>query len=175
MNRFACHKAAMDHENRHNGVELEHTPREPDTARDGLVDCARVDPVGHEGVQTQRGGDGRALKVGGLTRGVLGDVAAVGGDVEAREAGQAAEDEEGEANVVERGAHADGEGDDCGGETEGNLYIALVRTALPFFLTLTRTQVGEGRGRRHIPNPLDYPTPVPSYCSSSSSAQPCRP
>lgn len=53
MNRFARHKTAMDHKNCHDRVELEDTLRKPDTARDGLVDRARVDPVGHEGVQTQ--------------------------------------------------------------------------------------------------------------------------
>lgn len=50
MNCLACHQTAVDHKNHHDGVELEHTAREPDTPRDSLVYGARVHPVGHEGV-----------------------------------------------------------------------------------------------------------------------------
>lgn len=109
----------MQHEDGHDRVKLEHTPRKPDTTGDGIVYRARVHPVGHERVKTQRRGDGCSLEVAGFARGVLGDVG--GGDVEAREAGETAEDEEGKANVVERGADADGEGDDGGSEAEGDL------------------------------------------------------
>lgn len=83
------------------------------------MDLARVDPVGHESVEAERCGDRSALEVLRLARGVLGDDG--GGDVEAREAGEAAEHEEGEADVVERCAQADGEGDDGWGEAEGYL------------------------------------------------------
>lgn len=81
---------------------------------------ASVNPVGHESIQSERGGYGRTLEVLGLTGGVLGDV--VRRDVEAREAGQTAEDEESETQVVERGTHTNGEGHDCGSKAKGNLY-----------------------------------------------------
>lgn len=43
------------------------------------------------------------------------------GDVEARKAGEAAEDEEGKEERVERGAQTEGEGADGGGDAEGDL------------------------------------------------------
>lgn len=72
-----------------------------------------VDPIGHESVQSQRGGYGSSLEVLGLARGVLRDI--VRRNVEARETGQAAQNEEGETYVVGWGAHANGKSHDCGG------------------------------------------------------------
>lgn len=110
----------MQHEDEHDGVDLEQGAGEPDAARDGIVaDPAAVDPVGHQGVEAEGGGDGGALEVLGLARGVLGDDG--GGDVEAGEAGEAAQDEEGEAEVVEGRAQANGKGYYGGGEAEGDL------------------------------------------------------
>ena len=68
-----------------------------------------------------RARDREAFKVFRFPRAVLwegGD-----GDVEAREAGEAAEDEEGEGKGVERGAEAEGEGGDGGGDAEGDLFF----------------------------------------------------
>lgn len=54
--------------------------------------------------------------------------------------------------MVERSAHADGEGDDCGGKTKGNLCIdigsILVRTGLPFPSTNGRKYRAIGRRAR---------------------------
>ena len=64
----------------------------------------------------QRGGYGRALEVLGLAGRVLGQRRH--GNVEAREARQAAEDEEGEEQRVEWGAEAEGEGGAGGRDAE---------------------------------------------------------
>lgn len=121
VNRLARHQTPVNDKQKHNRVKLERGTREPDTAGEVIVDGARGDPVGHEGVEAQRGGDRGALKVLCLARRVLGDVGR--GDVEAGEARQAAEDKEGEEDVVERGAQANGEGDDRRGEAKGDLTV----------------------------------------------------
>lgn len=100
-------------------MELEHGPLEQGAERDRLVDLAAVDPVRHQRVDAQGRGDGRALEVLGLAVVVLGQVDRR--HVEARQAGQAAQDEEGEAHVVQRRAHADREGNYCRGDAEGDL------------------------------------------------------
>lgn len=116
VNGLARHEAAVHHKDQDDGVDLEDAAGKPQAAGEVIVDPAAVHPVGHQGVQAQAGGYGCALKVLRLAGGVLGDRG--GGHVEAGQAGQAAEHEEGQADVVERGAHADGEGNDRGGEAE---------------------------------------------------------
>lgn len=121
MQRLTAHQAAVNHEQRHHRMHLERRAREPYAAGDLVEDPALGDPVGHHGVEAEGGGDGGALEVAGLAAGVLGDVSAVGGDVEAREAREPAEHEDGEEDVVEGCAHADAEGYAGGGEAEGDL------------------------------------------------------
>lgn len=77
-------------------------------------------PVRHQPDNRQGGRDRRALEVLGLASRVFGDVG--DGDVEAREAREAAEHEEGEDEVVEGGAEADCEGGGGGGDAEGYLF-----------------------------------------------------
>lgn len=62
---------------------------------------------------------GRSFEVLAFPRGIFGEGG--DGDVEAREAGQAAKDEEGEEERVDGGAQAEGEGADGGGDAEGDL------------------------------------------------------
>lgn len=85
-------------------MHLDGTPRKPHPAGQRVVHPAPGQAPGHQRVEPQRRGDGRALEVARLAGAVLGD--ARGGDVEAGEAGQAAEDEEGEEEVVEGGAES---------------------------------------------------------------------
>lgn len=97
-------------------MELERGTLGPDAEGHVLEDPAAVDPVGHDGVDAERRGDGRALEELALAGGVLGERRH--GDVEAREAREAAEHEEGQAEGVDDGAQADGEGHHRGGDAE---------------------------------------------------------
>lgn len=121
MNSLARHQASVEHKDENNRVELEHGALEHGTPGKRVMDPALRHPVSHDGVQTERRGDGRALEIGGLAVGVLWDGGR--GHVEAGEAGEAAEDEEAEAEMVERSADADGEGNDGGGDAEGDLQV----------------------------------------------------
>lgn len=100
-------------------------PSQRDTERQGVVDPAHPGPHGHDARQGQTGeGDRGALEVLGLARLVLGEHG--DGDVEASQTGEAAEGVEGQDERVERGAEADGEGEDGGGSAEGYLWEAAV-------------------------------------------------
>lgn len=118
--RLTRHQTSMNHKHHHNGVYLQHRALEPHAQRHSLVNPPGIYPVGHDGVETEGSGNRGALKVLGLPGGILGHIG--GGDVEARETGQAAEDKESEAEVVERGADANGKGDYGRGETKGDLW-----------------------------------------------------
>lgn len=89
---------------------------------------ALVDPVCHDLDEQERHGDRGAFKVLALARGVFGQHGDC--DVEAGEAGKAAEDEEGEEEVVEWGAKAEGEssggGRDAKGYLGGRISISLL-------------------------------------------------
>jgi hypothetical protein len=117
----------MDHERQHDRVHLQGSTREPDTTREVIVNPPVRHPPRHDGVETKCRGDGCSLEVGGFAGGVLGY--ARGGDIEARQTGKAAEDEERKAEVVEQGAEADGERHSSGGHAEG--YLAS-RTHISF-------------------------------------------
>jgi hypothetical protein len=105
-------------------VHLERRARKPHAARECLVYPTLRDPIAHERVQPECGWDGRALKVLGLAGRVLGDRGYC--YVEAGETCQPAENEEGEAEVVEGGADADCEGDGRGGDAERDLFFGKV-------------------------------------------------
>ena len=77
-------------------------------------------PVRHQSRNRQGRRDRRALEILRFASCVLGHVG--DGDVEACQAREAAEDEEGEDEVVEGGAEADCEGGGGGGDAEGYLY-----------------------------------------------------
>ena len=109
----------MHDKDEHSSVELERRALGHDAERDVLEDPAVVQPVGHEAVERERGRDGRALEVLALARGVLGQRR--DGHVEAREAREPAEDEEGQPDRVGKGAEAEREGDHGGCHAEGDL------------------------------------------------------
>lgn len=110
----------MHHKQEHGRVELEGRALEPDAKGDLVEDPAVVQPVGHDAVEDERGGDRGAFKVFALAGGVLGQDG--DGDVEAGESGEAAEDEKCEADGISDGSEANGEGDHGGGDTEGDLH-----------------------------------------------------
>lgn len=122
MDGLARHEAAVQHEDDDDGVEGERGVGEPDAARDGVVDPALRDPVGHDGVEAEAGGDRGALEVVRLAGSVLGDRRRR--YVEACQPRQAAQHEEGKAHVVQRRAHADRKGHNGRGEAEGDLWEA---------------------------------------------------
>lgn len=117
---LAAHQTAVDDEHGDDGMDLERGAGEPQAERDVVEDPALADPVGHEGVDAEGGGDGGALEVAGLAAGVLGDVG--GRHVEARQPRQPAQHEDGQQRVVQRRAQAQAEGYAGGGQAEGDLF-----------------------------------------------------
>lgn len=71
-NGAADHQAPVGDENQQRGVELEGRPPGNDAERQVLQQPPVVQPVGHDGVDAEGRGDGRALEVLALARGVLG-------------------------------------------------------------------------------------------------------
>ena len=108
VQRLARHQAAMDQEYSDNRVELEGSAGEPQATRDLVEDPTLRDAVGHASVNAERGGNGGALEIAGLARGVVRDVSSR--DIEARQTHEAAEHKEGQEDVVQHGAQAEAEG-----------------------------------------------------------------
>lgn len=143
MDGLAGHEAAVQHEDDDDGVEGEGGVGEPEASRDGVVDPALGDPVGHDGVKPQAGGDRGALEVVRFARGVLGDRRRR--HVEARQPCEAAQHEEGQAHVVQRRAHADREGHHGRGEAEGDLPMGKKLSVANFMPTWKRRGSWAGR------------------------------
>jgi hypothetical protein len=105
MQRLAHHQTPMQHKHKCHGVEFQCGTLHPHPKR-YLRHCpALVHPEGHDLHVDERHGDGRAFEVVALASRVFwnhGD-----GHVEARESGEAAQDEEGEEQMVDRGAEAE--------------------------------------------------------------------
>lgn len=120
MNRLANHQAPMQDKHSNNRMKLQRGALEPQTQRQLLEHPALVHPVCHDLHHEQRHGDRGALEVLGFAGCVLGHHG--DGYVEARETGEAAQDEEGEQDVVDGGAEAEAEGCGCGGNAEGYLW-----------------------------------------------------
>jgi hypothetical protein len=119
MQRLANHQTPMQHKHKHNGMERKRRAVHPQAKRNLLERPALIHPVRHDLHVDQRHGDGCAFEVLGFAGRVFGNHG--DGDVEARETGEAAEDEEGEQDVVDGGAEAEGEGCGGGADTEGDL------------------------------------------------------
>lgn len=126
MQRLAAHQAPMNHKQCNNRMHFQSGALEPHSQRHLVEDPALGDPVGHEGVEAEGGGDGGALEVAGLARGVLGDVAARRRHVEARQPREPAQHEGGQQHVVRRRPHPEAEGHARGGQAEGDLFVFLV-------------------------------------------------
>ena len=122
MNSLANHQASMQHKHRDHGMELKRRAFEPQAERHLRERPALVHPVCHNLHHDKRHGDRRALEVlrfAGCVLGHHGD-----GHVEAREAGEAAEHEEREQDVIDGRAETEAECGGCGGDTKGYLYMS---------------------------------------------------
>ena len=106
----------MHHKDQHHRVYLQRCTLEPHPQRNIRQDPALGHPVGHEGVQSQRGRDRGAFEVLALTGGIFGERG--NGHVEAGEAGEAGEDKKTEAEGVDGRAETEGCGHRGWGETE---------------------------------------------------------
>lgn len=120
MQRLAGHQAAVDEEHQHDGVELQSRTGEPETTRDLVEHPTLLDPVGHQGINAQRGGDRGSLKVARLSGGIVGDVGRR--DVEARQPREAAQHENSQEYVIDGSAQTETESNTGGGKAEGNLH-----------------------------------------------------
>lgn len=122
----------MQDKQENNGVELENSTLANNAKGNVCVSPALGHPVGHKRGNRQSGGDRSTLKVFRLSSLVLGQNSH--GNVEASQAGQAAEDEEGQEEVVERGANTHGERGGGGGEAEGDLRMRVKRSVYIFHI-----------------------------------------
>ncbi|KFY20136.1 hypothetical protein V493_07741 [Pseudogymnoascus sp. VKM F-4281 (FW-2241)] len=118
-------------------------------------------PIRHQRHNRQRGRDGRALKVCRLARRVLGHVGDC--DVEAREACEAAEHEEGEDEVVGGGAEADCEGGGGGGDAEGYLfrewqlaYCSVILSRFVLYFLFTSHHRGDGKTTYQVSERIEF-------------------
>lgn len=117
--RLADHHAPMQNEHQDHRVEFEDRTFCDKTKRDVLVRPALRDPVGHKGSDGQSGRNGCAFKVLGFASLVLGQYGY--SHVEPSKAGQTAENEECEEDVIKRGPDTKSECSSGGSETEGDL------------------------------------------------------
>ena len=119
--RLADHHASMQNEHQNHGVEFEDGTFCDKTKRDVLVCPALRDPVGHKGSDWQSGRNRCAFEVLGFASLVLGKHGY--SHVEPSEAGQTAENEECEEDVIKRGPDTKSECGSGGSETEGDLVV----------------------------------------------------
>jgi hypothetical protein len=130
MYRLADHQTSVQDEQKDNGVELENGTLGNDTKGNVLMSPALGHPVSHKRRNRQSCGDRGAFEVLRLSSLVLGQNSHC--NVETSQAGKAAEDEEGQEEVVKRGANTNGE---CGGgrrKPEGNLCTRMERLVRGF-------------------------------------------
>lgn len=123
MYRLADHQTSVQDEEQDNGMELENSTLSKNAKGNVLMSPALGDPVGHKGGNRQGSGDGSAFEVFRLSSLVLGQNCH--SNVEPSQAGQAAEDEKGQEDVVKRGTNTHGE---CGGggrKAEGDLCMRI--------------------------------------------------
>lgn len=116
MYRLADHQAAVQDKHQSDRVELKDRALGNQTERNVLVGPAFGDPVSHQTDNTQSSRDRGALEVFGLSALILRENS--DRDVESSQAGKAAENEESEENVIDRGADTEREGSSSGGEAE---------------------------------------------------------
>jgi hypothetical protein len=128
----------MQHEHGHDRVELEHGAFQPQAHWHLSQRPALGHPESHDRHEDQRHGDRYAFEILRLAGRILGHHG--DGYVEARETGQAAEDEEGEQEVVERRAQTETEGSGSGSDAEGDLHGVLAIVLAYCFREGTRTK-----------------------------------
>lgn len=116
---FAGHQAAVEHKNENSRMDLQRGALEPGTKWDIGQGPALGNPVGHDGINTQRGWNGRSLKVLTLAAGILGQCRDC--HVEPSQSSQAAQYKEGEADRVECRAKTNRKGNHSGRDTKRNL------------------------------------------------------
>lgn len=104
-------------------MELEGCALQPDAKGDTLKNPAIVQPVSHYSVKSERRRDRGALKEFALARAVLGQDG--DGNVEARESGEATEDEKSQTDRVSEGSETNGEGDHGGCNPKGDLEVGM--------------------------------------------------
>lgn len=121
MQRLTAHKATVDEEDEDDGVELESGTLEQQPPGDLIEDPAAAHPPGHDGVDSQGGGDGRALEVAGLSGRILGDRRRR--HVEPRQPREPAQHEHRQQHRVERRAQPDRECHTGRGEAERDLLV----------------------------------------------------
>lgn len=123
MDAFAGHKASVHHKDKSNRVELQGGAREPCSQRKVLKNPPLGDEVSHNGIETKASGNRGSLKVFAFASSILGK--SRDRNVEAGEASETAQNEEGQAHVVDGGTQAEGECHRGRGNAERNLCPLL--------------------------------------------------
>lgn len=116
MDGLAGHQTATDDEEANQGVEFQWGTGQRSSERNVLQNPALGDKVAHERGNRECGWDRGALKVLGLSGGVLGEIR--NGDIEARKTGETTEHKEGEEEVVDWGTKTYGESRCSWGDTK---------------------------------------------------------
>lgn len=120
MHSLTDHSTPPSQINQHNRMHLR--PQYLDNSqRQILTDPSLGHPESVEADNGERSGCGETFEIFRFSGGVVGDGA--GGYVEAGETEEAGEGEDGEEELVEGGAEAEGEGYGCGGDAEGDLVF----------------------------------------------------
>jgi hypothetical protein len=164
----------MQNKHAHDRMDLEQRASAPDAKRHISMRPSVTRPPRHSTGQDQRSGDGCAFEVLAFARCVFGQHG--DGDVEAGQTREAAENEEGEEEVVEGRADAEGEGGCGGGDTEGYLlWFLLVDVVCSCCCTMEGCVWCNERLEVNLPDQLKSLVPGPSSWPSSSIALPCRP
>lgn len=108
----------MSHKHQNNRMKLPAQSLSSHAERHGVPEPAIIDPNRHPRGNDQTARDGRTLKVLCLPARIMRHV--ISRDIEPRQSGQPAQGEEGEQDVVERGADAEGEGGAGGRHAKGD-------------------------------------------------------
>lgn len=118
-NGLASHETAVDHEQKNGGVKLKGRTLEPDTEGKVIMNPTLREPVGHDGVHTERSGDRRSLKKLALAGRIFGEDG--DGHIETGEASETAKHKEGKTNGIGKRAETESEGHHGGGNTKRDL------------------------------------------------------
>lgn len=118
LDTLANHQTSMKNEHGHHRVEFERRALEPQAHGNLVHSPALVDPVRHDLHYAKTHRNRCALEILALSGCILGHHG--DGDIESGEAREAAEDEEGEQEVVDGGAHAEAESGGGWGHAKGD-------------------------------------------------------
>lgn len=158
VERLRHHTTSMSEEDADHRMYLQQ-PLSDRSVRNRILNPVSSHPERHESNDAQARRNGQTFKVLGFAAGVLGDVSRR--DVEASQACESREDEDGQKELVEGSANADRERTRCGSDAERDLGMSGRQERF--------VRIAQG-----LPSLRANPTRRPSGSTSSSIGRPCR-